>query len=105
MTETVVLTVSLSAYSLETVTFYNALETFTFRSTDYVNEINAILKDVLDCDYVAKLKFLCEVCLKFDKLALRCGSCLFEVARKSLAGVLFCNFLFFISCFYFLFSI
>ena len=86
------LAVCLSAYTGEMITVNNALETFTFRSTDYVNEINAILKDVLDCDYVAKLKFLCEVCLKFDKLALRCGSCLFEVARKSLAGVLFCNF-------------
>ena len=92
MTETVVLAVGLSTDTLEVVTMYDALKTFTFRGTDDIYEGNFLSKDVLDGDDVSEFEFSREIVLEFDELFLRSGSCLFEMALKSLAGVFFCGF-------------
>ena len=85
------LAVSLSADTGEMITVNNALETLSFRSSDYIDEGN-IIENVLYGDDVAELKLLREVRREFDELSLRCGTCLFEVPLKRLAGVLFCSF-------------
>ena len=53
MTKTVVLTVGLTAYSGETVTFNNALESFTFRSTDNIHKCHVLCEDVSNGEGVA----------------------------------------------------
>lgn len=92
MTKTVVLTVSLSAYTGESVTVNNALETLTFRSTDDVNVSNILSEDVGYGELVTEFQLSCEVCLELDKLAHRSGSCLFEMPHQRRAGVLFGGF-------------
>ena len=85
------LTVGLTTYSGESVTLNYALETFTPRSTDNIYELD-VIHDVLDRDGVSELDLSREVCRKFDKLALRSGSCLFEMPLKRRAGVYFLDF-------------
>ena len=92
MAKTVVLTVGLTAYTGESVALYDALEAFTLRSTDYVHERNVFCEDVRNCERVTEFELSCEVRLELDELALRSGSCLFEVPHKRRAGVLFCGF-------------
>jgi hypothetical protein len=92
VTETVVLAVCLATYSGESVALDDALESFTLRSTNDIYERNAFTENVRDRKGVAKFELSCEVCLELDKLALRSGSCLFEVPLKRRAGVLFCSF-------------
>ena len=53
VTKAVVLTVSLAAYTGETVTFNNALESFTFRSTDNIYECHVLCEDVGNGESVA----------------------------------------------------
>ena len=86
------LAVCLATNSGETVAFDDALESFTLRSADHIHERNAFTENVRDRECVAKFELSCEVCLEFDKLALRSGSCLFEVPHKRRAGVLLCRF-------------
>ena len=69
------------------MTVNNTLEATTFRSTDNINVLDILCYDVCDGDGVSKLELTLEVCRKFDKLALRGGSCLFEMAHKRRAGV------------------
>ena len=83
------LAVSLAAYSLEVVTMYNSLETLTLRSTDDVYERSIINRDVCHCDDVAELEFFTEIVFELNEFAHRRNSCLFEMALKSLAGMLF----------------
>ena len=92
MTQTVVLTVGLSAYTGKAVAVHNALETLTFGSTDYVHECNIFGEDVGNCERVAKLELSLEVRLEFDELAHRSNPCLCKVTLEGLAGVLFCCF-------------
>ena len=92
MTKTVVLTVGLTADTLEVVTVHNALETLTFGSTDNVYEGDILFYDVCQGDSVAKLEFALEVRLKFDDLAHRSDPCLCKMALEGLTGVLFCCF-------------
>ena len=89
MAETVVLTVGLAAYSLEVVTMYNSLESLTLRSTDYVNERGLLERNVTHTDDVTELELTTEVVFELDEFAHWRNSCLFEVALKSLAGMLF----------------
>ena len=91
MTETVVLTVGSSTNSSEAMSLDNSLKTFTLRSSDNVYILYAF-ENVSYSKSVTEIQLLSEVCLKLDKLALRCGSCLFKVAFESLAGVLFSSF-------------
>ena len=86
------LAVGLSADTGESVTVNNALEAFTLRGTDHVNKGNCILEDVLHCDDIAELELSREIVLELCEFLLGSGSCLFEMALKSLAGVLFCSF-------------
>ena len=92
MTETVVLTVGLAADTGEMVTVDDALETFTFRSTDYVHERDLVFEDVLNGDDITESKLPGEIRRKLDELLLGSGSCLFEVPLERLAGVFFCGF-------------
>ena len=80
------LTVGRSADTGEVITVDNALETFTFRSTDNINELD-IGHDVTDGDGVSELELTREVRRKLDELALGGGPCLFEVPLQGLAGV------------------
>ena len=82
----------LSADTGETITVNNALETLTFRSTDNVDELDTLVEDVLNSHDVAKLELGGEVVGDLYELFLGSGPCLFEMALKSLAGVLFCCF-------------
>ena len=88
MTETVVLTVGLAAYAREAVTLHDALETFTFGSTDDVDELD-IGEDVSNAQDVAQFELSREVGREFDHLLLGSGSCLFEVPFQGSAGVFF----------------
>ena len=92
MTKTVVLTVGLTADTLEVVTVHNALETLTFGSTDNIDECDILFEDVGNGDLVAQLEFALEIYLKLYELAHRSDPCLCKMALKSLAGVLFCGF-------------
>ena len=92
VTQTVVLAVSLAAYTLKVVTVNYALETFTFRSTDDIHELHVIADDVRDGNGVAQFQLSREVGLELYELLLRSGSCLFKVPHKRRAGVLFCSF-------------
>ena len=91
MTKTVVLTVGRAADSCETMTFNNALESFTLRSTDYIDVLH-FFENICECNGVAELKLSLEVCREFDKLTLRSGSCLFKMPFERGAGMLFCSF-------------
>ena len=71
----------------EVITVHDALETFTFRSTDDVHELDVFSDDVSEREGVAQFQLSREVRRKFDELALGSGSCLFKMALKSLAGV------------------
>ena len=86
------LTMGLAADALEVVTMYNSLESLTLGSTDNIHELYAFFDDVRDSEGVAEFELSFEVCLELDKLALRSGSCLFEVPHERRAGVLFCSF-------------
>ena len=86
------LTMGLATYSGESVALDDALESFTLRCADYIHERNVFTENVRDRESVAKFELSCEVCLELDKLALRSGSCLFEVPLKRRAGVLICGF-------------
>ena len=86
------LAVSLSADTGEMITVDNALETLSFRRSDYVHEGNLVFQDIRNGDDVAELKLPGEVRREFDELSLGCGPCLFEVPLKRLAGVLLSNF-------------
>ena len=85
------LTVGGSTDTGEVITVYNTLEAPTFGSTDNIYELD-VIHDVLDRDGVSELDLSREVCRKFDKLALRSGSCLFEMPLKRRAGVYFLDF-------------
>ena len=91
MTQTVVLTMGLAAYTCESVTLYNALKTFTFGYSDNIYERN-VLKNVRKRNGVTELKLPFEVCGELHKLAFRGGSCLCKMALEGFAGVLFCSF-------------
>ena len=86
------LTVGLAADTGEMVTVDDALETFTFRSTDYVHERDLVFEDVLNGDDITESKLPGEIRRKLDELLLGSGSCLFEVPHERRAGVLFCGF-------------
>jgi hypothetical protein len=92
VTETVVLTVGLSAYTGEPVAMHDALEPFTFRSADNVHEVDALVDNILDLEDVTKLELLLEICRELDELALRSGTGLFEMPHQRRAGVLFADF-------------
>jgi hypothetical protein len=81
-----VLTVGRSADTGEVITVDNTLETFTFGSTDNINELD-IVHDVTNGDGVSELELTLEVRRKLDELALGGGPCLFEVPLEGLAGV------------------
>ncbi len=85
------LTVRSSTDSGKTVTFHNSLKTFTFRSTDNINECS-VSEDISNRKSVAQFKLLSEIRLELDEFALRCGSCLFKMPLERRAGVLFCHF-------------
>ena len=89
MTQTVVLTVGLTAYTLKVVTVHNTLETLTFGSTDNIDECDILFEDVGNGDLVAQLEFALEICLKLYELAHRSDPCLCKMTLKGLAGVLF----------------
>ena len=91
MTEPVVLAVCLAADPCKAVTLHDSLETFSFRSTDNVH-IGSVRENICNCEHVAQFKLLSEVCLELDKLALRRGSCLFEMPHKRSAGMLLADF-------------
>jgi hypothetical protein len=90
--ETVVLAVGLATDAGEVVTMDDTLETFTFRSTDNIDELDIILDDVRDGDGVSELELSLEVGLEFDQLALGSSPCLFEVPLQGLAGVYLLDF-------------
>ena len=81
------LTVGRSADTGEMMTVNNTLEATTFRSTDNINVLHVVSDNVGHGDGVSKLELTLEVCREFDKLALRGGPCLFEMAHKRRAGV------------------
>ena len=89
MTQTVVLTVGLTAYTLKVVTVHNTLETLTFGSTDNIDECDILFEDVGNGDLVAQLEFALEICFKLYELAHRSDPCLCKMTLKGLAGVLF----------------
>jgi len=86
-----VLTMSGAADSCETMTFYNALESFTLRSTDNIDELH-LFEYIAECYGVAEFELSLEVCREFDKLTLRGGSCLFKMPFERGAGMLFSRF-------------
>ena len=61
------LAVGLAAYSLESVTFYYALETFTFRGT-YNIDIHPLVEDVSHGKLIAEFEFLSEIRLNSTSL-------------------------------------
>ena len=86
------LTVSLSAYSGETMTVNNALETLTLRGTDDVNISHILSEDVGHSELVTEFQLSLEVRLELDELTHRSGSCLFKMPHQRRAGVLFVGF-------------
>ena len=92
MTQTVVLTVGLTADTLEVMTVHNTLETLTFGSTDNVHESDILCEDIGNRESVAKLELSREIRLEFDEFTHRSDPCLCKVALEGLAGVLFCGF-------------
>ncbi len=85
MTETVVLTVGHTTYTGESVTFYNALETLTFRSTHHIDELD-VREDVCHGEGITQLELSGEVCGEFHELLLGSSSSLFEMALQGRAG-------------------
>ena len=85
------LTVGSTAHTGKAVAFNDSLETLSFGSTDDIDKLDTF-EDVCDCQGVAQVKLSFEVCLKFGKLALRSGSCLFEMPFERGAGVFFSGF-------------
>ena len=83
---------SLATDAGESIAVYYALESLSFGCTDDVHEGNILCEDVVYGEDITYFQILSEVCGEFRDLALRGGSCLFEVALESLAGVLFCGF-------------
>jgi hypothetical protein len=90
LTQTVVLTVSALAYTTETVTLYNALETVTLRDTDNVNELNIV--EEINGDSVAELVLL-VITLKFGEVLHWSNTCLLEVTHNWLRNMLLSSFL------------
>ena len=79
------LTVSSLAYTTETMTFNNTLKTFTFGSSDNINELGTV--EQFDCYSVTQIQFS----LKFFELGqvfLGCYSSFFEVSHQRLCSVL-----------------
>ena len=87
MTETVVLTVSLTAYSLETMAFNNALKSLTFGGTDNIYLLIG-LKKLVCGDLVTSLQLKTET-FELNQMSLRCYSSLVKMAFFSTVGVLF----------------
>ena len=85
------LAVCLAAHSRKAVTLHDSLETFTFRSTGDIN-VCSVGEDICNGEDITQFKLLSEVCLELDKLALRRGSCLFEMPHERSAGMLFTHF-------------
>ena len=85
------LTVGLAAYSGKAVTLHDSLESLSLRSTGDVN-VSRVGEHVGDSEHVTQFQLLSEVCLELDKLALRRGSCLFEMPHERSAGMLFTHF-------------
>ena len=69
MTEPVVLTVGLAAYSGKAVALNDSLKTFTFRSTHNVY-IRCVREYIGNGKGVAELKLLSEIRLELDEFAL-----------------------------------
>ena len=71
----------------EVITVDNTLETFTFGSTDNINELD-IIHNVTHGDGVSELELTLEVRREFDELALGGGPCLLKwPLRGSLACI------------------
>ena len=86
------LTMGLTADTLEVMTVHNALETLSFGNTDNVNEGDILSENVGYGEFVSELEFALEICLKLYELTHRGNSSLGKMALEGLAGVLFCCF-------------
>ncbi len=81
-----------AADTCEMVTVDNALETFTFRSTDDIHVLDILSEDVRDGKGVAQVELSCKVSLELGKLALGSGAGFVEVPFESCAGVFLAHF-------------
>ncbi len=81
----------LTTYTLETMTFNNALETFTLRGTDYIYFV--VLSEQQICgEYITGFGFICET-FELNQMSLRSYTSLVKMAFFGLVGVFFSFFL------------
>jgi hypothetical protein len=78
------------AYTAETMTLNNALETVTFRSTCDVNEV--YIREQVYSDNITELVLL-VITLELSEVLHWSYACLLEVTHYRLRNVLFCRFL------------
>ena len=86
---TVVLTVSHLTHTTKTVTFYDTLETLTFRSSDYIYEV--VFTEEFHSHCIAEIELL--IINKFSEMTLRRHTGLLKMTQKRCGNILFLHIL------------
>ena len=86
LTGTIVLTVSSLAYTTKTMSFNNALETFTFGGSDNVYEVNVI--EQIYSNSITEIQFILKS-FELSQVLLGRYSGFFEVTHQRLRSMLF----------------